>query len=146
MKRISPEEAKVLLEEKGYVYLDVRTVAEFESGHVPGAWNLPILLADENGQMMLNPAFVQVVEKSFGKAVKCVTGCQRGGRSLKAAEMLAAAGFRNVVDMRGGFDGELDATGNICYAGWARRNLPIEREAPPDHRYEALARSRPPPV
>ncbi len=140
VKRVSPEEAKVLLEEKGYVYLDVRTVAEFEGGHVPQAWNVPILIADENGQMMLNSRFVGVLEKRFGLEVKCVTGCQRGGRSLKAAEMLLAAGFRHVLDMRGGFDGEMDSTGNISYAGWSRRNLPVEREASADHCYDALNR------
>ncbi len=42
IKRITPEQAKELLDSnQGYVYLDVRTVPEFEAGHVPGAKNVP---------------------------------------------------------------------------------------------------------
>ncbi len=39
IKRITPEEAKELLDsKKGYLYLDVRSVQEFDTGHVPGWW------------------------------------------------------------------------------------------------------------
>ena len=38
IKRITPEEAKQLLDSNtGYVYLDVRTVPEFDAGHVGSA-------------------------------------------------------------------------------------------------------------
>ena len=78
IKRITPEQAKELLDSsQDYIYLDVRTVPEFEAGHVPGAKNVPV--------------------------VECITGCQKGGRSIKAAELLLVAGFPHVLDMRGGF-------------------------------------------
>ena len=36
VKRIDPEEARVLLDsEEGYTYLDVRTEEEFAAGHIP---------------------------------------------------------------------------------------------------------------
>ncbi|HXM94731.1 MAG TPA: rhodanese-like domain-containing protein [Candidatus Dormibacteraeota bacterium] len=37
IKRIIPEQTKELLDSNaGYIYLDVRTVPEFDAGHVPG--------------------------------------------------------------------------------------------------------------
>ncbi len=47
LKRIVPEEAKALLDSgQGYTYLDVRTVEEFDEGHVQGAKNVPFLEID----------------------------------------------------------------------------------------------------
>jgi rhodanese-related sulfurtransferase len=102
VKRYSPAETKALLDcGQGFVYLDVRTVPEFEAGHVPGAKNIPFLEPGPFG-MALNPRFVEIVGKHFGKDAKIVCGCQKGHRSLRAAEALLAAGFTNVADMRGG--------------------------------------------
>jgi rhodanese-related sulfurtransferase len=146
IKRITPEQAKELLDlDSGYIYLDVRTVPEFEAGHVPGAKNVPVVEPDGFGRMQLNPHFVGIVGANFGKDVKCITGCQKGGRSLKAAELLLAAGFTNVVDMRGGFGGETDEIGRLTFPGWAPRGLPTARESAPDDRYESLAQKMPPP-
>jgi rhodanese-related sulfurtransferase len=36
----------------------------------------------------MNPRFAEIVEAHFGQDVKCITACQEGGRSLKAAELL----------------------------------------------------------
>jgi rhodanese-related sulfurtransferase len=141
INRITPEKAKELLDsETGYVYLDVRTVQEFDAGHVPGAKNIPVLEPDPGGRMQLNPRFVELVEGNFGKDAKVITGCQQGGRSLKAAELLLAAGFSNVVDMRGGFGGETDMSGRLTFPGWVPRGLPTSRESAPDDRYESLSR------
>ena len=44
VKRIDPEEARVLLDsEQGYTYLDVRTEEEFAAGHVPAAVNITVV-------------------------------------------------------------------------------------------------------
>lgn len=87
IKRITPEQAKELLDSnQGYIYLDVRTVPEFEAGHVPGAKNVPVVEPDASGRMQLNPRFVEIVEANFGKDVKCITGCQKGGRSILPPE------------------------------------------------------------
>jgi rhodanese-related sulfurtransferase len=141
IKRIAPEEAKELLDSNsGYVYLDVRTVPEFDAGHVPGAKNIPVVEPDASGRMQLNPRFVEIVEKNCGKEPKCITGCQKGGRSIKAAELLLRAGFPHVLDMRGGFGGETDELGRITFPGWSLRGLPTTRESPPEDRYENLAK------
>ena len=72
IKRISPEETKQMLDsDEGYIYLDVRTVPEFDAGHVPGAKNVPVMDRDPYGRMQLNPAFVEVVEAKFGKDGRC---------------------------------------------------------------------------
>lgn len=141
IKRISPEETQQLLESNaGYIYLDVRTVPEFDAGHVPSGKNIPVMEPDEHGMMQLNPRFVELVEKSFGKDVKCITGCQRGGRSMKAAELLLKAGFTQVLDMRGGFGGETNESGEVTYPGWSLRTLPVSRESRPADRYEHLSK------
>ena len=141
IKRITPEQAKELLDSnQGYIYLDVRTIPEFEAGHVPRAKKVPVVEPDASGRMQLNPRFVEIVEASFGKDVKCITGCQKGGRSIKAAELLLAAVFSHVLDMRGGFGGETDQMGRVTFPGWSLRGLPATRESAPEDRYEKLGK------
>ena len=140
IKRVSPEEAKQMLDsDERCIYLDVRTVPEFDAGHVPGAKNVPVMDRDPYGRMQLNPAFVKVVEAKFGKDANCITGCQKGGRSMKAAELLLSNGFTTVVDMRGGFGGETDPMGQLTYPGWSPRGLPTTTESDPQDRYENLS-------
>jgi len=128
LERISPEEAKEKLDaDEGYVYLDVRSSAEFAGGHAPGAVNVPLL---EQGPMGMapNPDFLADCEAKFPKDSKLITACLRGGRSMRAASVLIGAGYENVVDMRGGFDGELGPAGDVVYEGWSRRGLPVTSE------------------
>ena len=47
-KTVTPEEAKALLDQ-GYVYVDVRSEQEFESGHPAGALNVPISFMGPGG-------------------------------------------------------------------------------------------------
>ncbi len=141
IKRITPEQAQEFLDSKrGYVYLDVRTVPEFEAGHVPGAKNVPVLEPDAFGRMRMNSRFVEIVEAHFGKDVKLITGCQKGGRSLKSAELLLSAGFGTVLDMRGGFGGETDERGRVTFPGWAPRGLPTTTESAPEDCYASLTK------
>ena len=141
VKRISPEEVKQLLDsDPECIYLDVRTVQEFDAGHVPGAKNIP-LMEPAMGRMHLNAQFVEMVEGNFGKDAKLIIGCQVGGRSLKAAEMLQNAGFNRVLEMRGGFGGESDASGHLVFPGWAPRGLPVSYESAPGDRYETLSKA-----
>jgi rhodanese-related sulfurtransferase len=136
-KRVLPAEAAGLLAE-GWIYLDVRSIPEFDQGHPVGATNIP-LLHFEGGRMQPNPAFQQVVDASFPKDAKLVIGCKSGGRSLQAAGLLAAAGYTEIVDMRGGFGGERDALGRVNCAGWAEAGLPVATQAEPGKAYAELA-------
>jgi rhodanese-related sulfurtransferase len=136
VKRVTPLEADALLKE-GWAYLDVRSIPEFEAGHPTGAANIP-LLHMAGGRMAPNPAFTSVVEGNFAKDAKIVVGCKMGGRSMQAATLLEAAGFTNVVDMRGGFHGERDNFGRVAVAGWAESGLPCEADAPAEKCYAEL--------
>ena len=131
IKRISPEEARDLVDTGGYTYLDVRSVPEFEAGHPTGAYNVPLLHMGPGG-MSPNPDFLSVVQKSFPADAKLVLGCKGGGRSLKAAELLQSSGFTSVVDQRAGFEG------NPAEPGWRPRGLPTSAKAEPGRAYESL--------
>jgi rhodanese-related sulfurtransferase len=136
VKRVTPIEADALLKE-GWAYLDVRSIPEFEGGHPTGAANIP-LLHMAGGRMAPNAAFQAVVAANYPTDAKIVIGCKAGGRSLQAATLLEAAGYTNVVDMRGGFHGERDNFGRLACAGWAESGLPVETAAPADKTYAEL--------
>lgn len=131
IKRISPDEARALVDEQGYAYVDVRSVPEFEAGHPAGAYNIPLLHMGPGG-MSPNPDFLPVVRMAFAPDAKLVLGCKAGGRSLRAAEMLRAAGFTNIVDQRAGFEGAASEP------GWRPRGLPTSAGAAPGRAYESL--------
>lgn len=126
-KRVSPAEAKALLE-NGYLYVDVRSEAEFEEAHPASAVNVPIMHLGAGG-MTPNPDFLAVMTAAFPKDAKLVVGCKAGGRSLRAATVLLGAGFSDVVDQRAGFDGQRDAFGAFTEKGWGPAGLPVERGA-----------------
>ena len=77
---------------------------------------------------MANPDFNRQADARFEKDSRIITACLRGGRSLKAAMMLLAGGYTEIVDMQGGYDAELDALGNVVVEGWARRGFPTTTE------------------
>ena len=141
MKRTTPERTKELLDSHtGYVYLDVRTVPEFDAGHIPGAKNIPVVEPDASGRMLPNPHFVEIAVANFGKDAKCITDCQKGGRSLKSCGASADGGFPNVLDMRGGLGGETNEVGQVTFPGWSLRRLPTTRDSSAEDRYEDLAK------
>jgi rhodanese-related sulfurtransferase len=128
IKRVSPAEAKQLVDE-GWVYLDVRSEPEFAAGHPAGAQNVPVMHAGPRG-MSPNADFVAVVEALHPRDARLVLGCRSGQRSMRAAEMLVAAGYTNIVDQRAGFDGPRDAFGQLSEPGWAPAGLPVETTTP----------------
>lgn len=136
VKRVEPKEAAELLEQ-GWIYLDVRSEPEFAAGHPAGAYNVPLMHAGPGG-MRPNPDFARVVEASFPTDTKLVVGCKSGGRSLRAAEMLLGSGFSDIVDMRGGFDGERTPTGQVRVPGWKANQLPVSSSPEPGRSYSEL--------
>lgn len=126
--RISPKEASEKLEQ-GYVYVDVRTTEEFEAGHPKGAVNVPLMHASARG-MTPNPDFVRVVSSAFSKDAKLILGCKAGSRSLRAAQLLLAEGFTNVLDQRAGWVGAPGPFGEAGEPGWSPLGLPSETGQP----------------
>ena len=136
MKTASPEEVQALVAE-GYVYVDVRTEAEFSAGHPAGALNVPF-----SSKGVPNPDFVPVLERALGKDAKIILGCASGPRSLKAAKALVQAGFTNLVDMPCGFTGGRDEFGRPT-PGWSQKSLPTETGTPAGQSYADMkARTR----
>ena len=78
--------------------VDVRTVREYETGHVPGAINIPL---DELANRMSE------LDAHKGKDLAMI--CQSGRRSAKATTMLKDAGFEKVHNIEGGTGGWIAA-------------------------------------
>src|SRR6185295_15226475 len=84
----------------GATYIDVRSSAEFAAGRPAGAINVPLLDNDEDtGQLMPNPDFVRVMRANFPSDAQILVGCQSGGRSSRAAQILEAFGFTSVTNV-----------------------------------------------
>ena len=138
IRQTTPAAAHTLLDQ-GYRYIDVRTEGEFANGHPVGAVNIPVVLADPvTRQMTLNPEFLTVVEAHFSRDASIIVGCQAGGRSLRAAELLTQAGYTNVANMQGGFSGMRDQTGQTVIPGWAESGLPVSHDCGPESSYAGL--------
>jgi rhodanese-related sulfurtransferase len=129
VKQINAAQAnEILQKDSGVVYLDVRTEQEFQNGHVPKAVNIPVVNPDPaTRQMKPNPDFLRLVEASFSREKTLIVGCQAGGRSQYAADLLAQAGFTDVSNMQGGFGGARDAMGRVVEPGWVQMNYPVEK-------------------
>jgi len=140
-KNIGAEQAKDILEkDAGTIYIDVRTEQEFNNGHVPKSLNIPVVWPDAaTRQMKPNPAFVSVVSKHFAKDKRIIVGCQAGGRSQFAADLLEKAGFQDVSNMQGGFGGARDPMGRVVVQGWSQLGFPVETENPPESSYASLS-------
>jgi rhodanese-related sulfurtransferase len=75
---------------------------------------------------------------SFRPDSRLLIGCQVGGRSMQAAQMLVASGFSDVSNVLGGYGGARDPmTGSVRDEGWTQAGLPVESEAP-DRTYQAI--------
>ena len=75
----------------GTIVLDVRTPAEFATGHLPGAQNIDIEGADFATRIA-----------ALDKAATYAVYCHSGNRSATAMEQMAAADFAHVYDLAGG--------------------------------------------
>jgi rhodanese-related sulfurtransferase len=129
VKQIDPKQTHTALQEDANaVYIDVRTPEEFGNGHVPGAVNIAVMSPDPaTRRMSPNPGFLSAVESRFPKDKRIICGCQMGGRSQYAADLLSQAGFSDVSNMQGGFGGAKDPMGRLVAPGWLQCDLPVEK-------------------
>ena len=81
--------------------IDVRTSEEYDSGHIPGAVNIPF---DEVAHRIAE------VDASNGVALYCMIG----PRARKGESALLAAGHKSVFHLEGGL------------AAWQRAGFPVE--------------------
>ena len=91
---ITQEEAKRIIDtEEGYIILDVRTIEEFEGGHIPGAILIPDYEIEEKAP-----------EQLTDKSQLILVYCRSGRRSKIAAEALVDLGYSNVKEFGGIID------------------------------------------
>jgi rhodanese-related sulfurtransferase len=123
-----PRAYETLKNNSDAVYLDVRTEEEFAQGHPEGAINIPVVFLRPGGPPQANPDFIAVAQKALPKEKKLVVGCMAGGRSQRACEILEEAGYTDLTNVRGGFGGARDASGQVIVTGWRDAGLPVSQE------------------
>jgi len=85
----------------GHVLIDVREPAEFDTGHIAGAVNIPRGVLEF--QVDANAAVANVSDPALShKQQPIVLVCRTGGRSALAALNLQRMGFSNVRSITGG--------------------------------------------
>ncbi len=141
INNITPPEAKAFLDQNSdALYIDVRSIPEFLRGHPEKALNIPLNhLNEQSRQMLPNSHFLKVVSAHFPKDKKLVIGCQAGGRSQQACDMLEAAGYTQLYNMLGGFGGGRNFETGEPVQGWSAEGLPVSTENGEGVGYESLA-------
>ncbi|MFT5530779.1 MAG: rhodanese-related sulfurtransferase [Candidatus Poriferisodalaceae bacterium] len=94
---------QMLIEDPDIRILDVRTGGEFESGHIPGSYNVPLDTLGEHVRDLAD------VERSV------VLVCQSGGRATQAHSRLSAAGKDTLHILEGGMVAWNAAGGDVAH-------------------------------
>ncbi len=105
---VGPQEFQTRLKAAGdqAVLLDVRTPAEYVAGHLTGALLLNVMDA----------SFERRLEE-LPKGRVYFVYCRSGHRSRRAVKAMQAAGFRHVVELKGGI------------LAWVSQHMPLCRPA-----------------
>ncbi len=91
--KLTPEEAKEMIDNEDVIILDVRTEEEFRQGHIEGA----ILIPDYDLDKLAG-------EKLPDKDATILIYCRSGNRSKLASHLLIGMGYQNVYDFGGILD------------------------------------------
>ena len=133
MKDISAQEAyERMRADPSVVYLDVRSTPEFKAGRPLGAISVPLMERGILGRMAPNPLFLDQVKQKISSDREVICGCQMGGRSQRACELMQRIGYTDLSNIRGGFGGSPDQP------GWSQLGLPVSADAGPGVGYESL--------
>lgn len=92
IKVIEPAKFEKQIQQENIQLVDVRTLKEYEEGHIEGALNIDFL-GDEFLQQFSN----------LDKDKPVYLYCRSGNRSAKASEMLKKEGFEHIIDLEGGY-------------------------------------------
>jgi len=88
IKQLSPKEFD---QKKGMMLLDIRSDKEYGQGHIPGAAHVPL---SEIGDRV----------KKLKKDKELVVYCQNGSRSIWAIKRLMGMGYKNLYNLKGGYN------------------------------------------
>jgi rhodanese-related sulfurtransferase len=125
VRNVTATNAAELMKE-GWVLLDVRPPAEIAKAGVVGATEVPIFIEEESNDfesllkkssafgmggwwlggthMKPNADFIRQVQQKVPKDAKVIVACQKGLRSLAAAEQMSRAGYGTLAWINGGLD------------------------------------------
>ncbi len=101
---VGPTDAVMLINRKDAVVLDVREEGEYAGGHITNARHIPEKQLEER---------IKELEKFKSKPV--IVSCASGRRSSAVADTLRKKGFADVVALRGGI------------SGWLQAGMPLEK-------------------
>lgn len=99
--KVTVAQAKQLVKEKGYRFLDIRTPKEIERGKIDGAMEINIKTYN----------FQQQIDK-LSRNSKLIVYDSAGNRSALAAKLFSILGFSEVVEMPGGYSAWTEAEKN----------------------------------
>ena len=102
IKQISVAEMQTAVKSKDAQFIDVRTDAEYKSGHATQTVNLPLDSLEKDLAKLDKQKPVYVI-------------CQTGRRSQKGAEILQKNGFKEIYNVEGGT------------TAWANAGLPTDK-------------------
>lgn len=91
-RNVDVTEAKKILGNTNYTWLDVRTAEEVADGKIGNPMTLDFYADDFKNQIANLPK-----QKNY------IVYCKSGGRSAKACELMKGMGFNNVINLTGGY-------------------------------------------
>ena len=94
-KSLSADEFATLIADPAVQRLDVRTVAEYSEGHIPGSININVLNEKD---------FAEVADSLLQKEHPVALYCRSGKRSKRVAIILSKKGYK-VFELSTGFQG-----------------------------------------
>jgi rhodanese-related sulfurtransferase len=103
-KAVAPAHLTALVNRENALVVDLRPIADFEKGHVPGAKNVQMSQFDPENRALAG-----------AKALPVVLVCKAGQASGDAAKRLKKAGFEKVFVLDGGI------------GAWQQAGLPLAR-------------------
>ena len=89
-KKITSDEAKKMMETQKVIVVDVRTLEEYNEGHIPNAISVPLETIENEAEVKLK-----------NKDDLILVYCRSGRRSREAALKLIEKGYTNVIDFGG---------------------------------------------
>ena len=136
MDDLHPKAAYAYLQENPYsILVDIRSSMEFLFvGHPVGSVHIPWI---DEPEWEVNPEFVVQVQRllegrfkdiDLYKEASIILICRSGKRSLEAGAALLAKGFKQVLHVDEGFEGERDENHHRgTLGGWRFHGLPWEQ-------------------
>ena len=102
---VGPQQATELINREEGVVVDVRSMADFNKGHIIRAINIP-MSGFQN----------QITQLEKHKKKPIIIACRSGAQSSVACKLLQRNGFERVYNLKGGI------------LAWQSKNLPMSRK------------------